>query len=370
VLYMDNSYIDPGSEVIDRDVIVRVARHIGISIERIFHYTGMIASGRSRALSGQATSGGGDEAVRILGRSPAMTTLLAQADQTAGTDATMLITGETGVGKELLARRVHETSRRKTGPFVVVDLAAVPEPLVESELFGHEKGSFTGADRQKAGRVELAHTGTLFIDEIGDVPFSAQVKLLRVLQEKSFTRVGGTRAMASDFRLLAATNRDLAKDVAEGRFRQDLYYRLNVVPLRLPPLRERGEDVVFLAKEFLSQYARKYHRVLPDLTDNDISALMAYPWPGNVRELKNVMERTAILSSGERLQLNLPASPERASNLSFMDTPSMDEFQRRYIRHVLDLTGGRIAGRGGAAEVLGMKRTTLQARMRKLGIKP
>ena len=370
VLYMDNSYIDPGSEVVDRDVVVRVARHIGISIERIFHYTGMVASGRARAFSVQGASEGGDEAVRILGRSPAMTTLLAQADQTAATDATILITGETGVGKELLARRVHETGRRKTGPFVVVDLAAVPEPLVESELFGHEKGSFTGADRQKAGRVELAHTGTLFIDEIGDVPFSAQVKLLRVLQEKSFTRVGGTRAMASDFRLLAATNRDLAKDVAEGRFRQDLYYRLNVVPLRLPPLRERGEDVVFLAKEFLSQYARKYHRVLPDLTDNDISALMSYSWPGNVRELKNVMERTAILSSGERLQLNLPASAETASNLSFTDTPSMDEFQRRYIRHVLDLTGGRIAGRGGAAEVLGMKRTTLQARMRKLGIKP
>jgi transcriptional regulator with GAF, ATPase, and Fis domain/tetratricopeptide (TPR) repeat protein len=370
VLYMDNSYIDPGSEVIDRDVVVRVARHIGISIERIFHYTGMVASGTSRASSGQAASEGRDETVRILGRSPSMTALLSQADQAAGTDATILITGETGVGKELLASRVHDSSRRRTGPFVVVDLAAVPEPLVESELFGHEKGAFTGADRQKPGRVELAHTGTLFIDEIGDVPFSAQVKLLRVLQEKSFTRVGGTRALASDFRLLAATNRDLAKDMAEGRFRQDLYYRLNVVPLRLPPLRERGEDVIFLAQEFLSQYARKYHRVLPDPTDEDISALMAYPWPGNVRELKNVMERTAILSSGERLQLNLPASPEAASNLSFMDTPVMDEFQRRYIRHVLEFTGGRVAGHGGAAEVLGMKRTTLQARMRKLGIKP
>jgi transcriptional regulator with GAF, ATPase, and Fis domain len=297
-----------------------------------------------------------------------MTALLAQADQAAGTDATMLITGETGVGKELLARRVHDTSKRKTGPFVVVDLAAVPEPLVESELFGHEKGSFTGADRQKAGRVELAHTGTLFIDEIGDVPFSAQVKLLRVLQEKNFTRVGGIRAMASDFRLIAATNRDLAKDVVEGRFRQDLYYRLNVVPLRLPLLRERGEDVVFLAKEFLSHYARKYHRVLPDMTDGDVSALMAYSWPGNVRELKNVMERTAILSSGEMLQLNLPASPSSNSEPSFTDRPTLDELQRRYISHVLTLTGGRIGGPGGAAAVLGMKRTTLQARMRKLKI--
>jgi transcriptional regulator with GAF, ATPase, and Fis domain/tetratricopeptide (TPR) repeat protein len=368
VLYMDNSYIDPGSEDIDRDVVVRVARHIGISIERIFHYTGMIVSGRSRSLPGPAISEAGDEAARILGRSPSMTTLLAQVDQAAGTDATILITGETGVGKELLARRVHDSSRRKTGPFIVVDLAAVPEPLVESELFGHEKGSFTGADQQKSGRVELAHTGTLFIDEIGDVPFSAQVKLLRVLQEKSFTRVGGTRTIASDFRLVAATNRDLARDVAEGRFRQDLYYRLNVIPLVLPPLRERGEDVVLLAKEFLSQYARKYHRVLPELSDNDISALMAYPWPGNVRELKNVMERTAILSSAWMLQLNLPVSPGAAPEPSFIDSPTMDELQRRYVLHVLDLTGGRIGGPGGAAEILGMKRTTLQARMRKLRI--
>ena len=369
VLYMDNSYIDPDSEVVDRDVVVRVARHIGVSIERIFHYTGMVASNTARAISAKGASEGGDETVRILGRSPAMTTLLTQADQASGTDATMLITGETGVGKELLARRIHEISRRKMGPFVVVDLAAVPEPLVESELFGHEKGSFTGADRQKAGRVELAHTGTLFIDEIGDVPFSAQVKLLRVLQEKSFTRVGGTRAMTSDFRLVAATNRDLARDVAEGRFRQDLYYRLNVVPLRLPALRERGDDVVFLAREFLSQYARKYHRVLPDLKGSDISALLAYPWPGNVRELKNVMERTAILSSGERLQLNLPVSPGIHEDPTFSDRPTLDELQRRYISHVLSLTGGRIGGAGGAAEILGMKRTTLQARMRKLGIR-
>jgi transcriptional regulator with GAF, ATPase, and Fis domain/tetratricopeptide (TPR) repeat protein len=370
VLYLDNTYIDPGSYVIDREVVVRVARHISISIERIFHYTGMLEADRSRVSSSQVRLEGGEAPGRILGKSTVMTGLLAQADQAAVTDATVLITGETGVGKELLARRIHDGGKRKSGPFVTVDLAAVPETLVESELFGHEKGAFTGADRQKSGRVELAHAGTLFIDEIGDVPPSAQVKLLRVLQEKSFSRVGGTRTLVSDFRLIAATNRDLATDVAVGRFRQDLYYRLNVIPLVLPPLRERGEDVIILTKEFLSQYARKYHRVLPKLTDDDISALMAYPWPGNVRELKNVMERTAILSSGESLQLNLPPSPDAASNLSFTDTPDMDEFQRRYIRHVLNLTGGRVAGHGGAAEVLGMKRTTLQARMRRLGIKP
>ncbi|MCU0576921.1 MAG: sigma 54-interacting transcriptional regulator [Desulfobacterota bacterium] len=368
VLYMDNSYTDPGSEVLDREVVVRVTRHIGISMERIFHYTGMIAEDRSRALTGRAATEGGDEAVKILGGSPAMAALLAQADQASGTEATVLITGETGVGKELLARRVHDSSRRKAGPFIVVDLAAVPETLVESELFGHEKGAFTGADRQKSGRVELAHTGTLFIDEIGDVPPSAQVKLLRILQEKSFTRVGGTRAMASDFRLVAATNRDLARDVAEGRFRQDLYYRLNVVPLVLPPLRDRGDDIVLLAREFLGQYARKYHRVLPGLTKKDISALMTYPWPGNVRELKNVMERTAILSSADRLSLILPVSSGSSEEPSFSDNPTMDDLQRRYITHVLGLTGGRIGGPGGAAKILGMKRTTLQARMRKLGI--
>lgn len=368
VLYLDNSYIDPGSEVIDRDVVVRVARHMSISIERIFHYTGMLEADRSRVSSAQILVENSEASGRMLGRSPVMTALLTQADQAAVTDATVLITGETGVGKELLARRIHDVSRRRSSPFVIVDLAAVPETLGESELFGHEKGAFTGADRQKAGRVELAHTGTLFIDEIGDVPFSAQVKLLRVLQEKIFTRVGGTRSMASDFRLVAATNRDLVADVAAGRFRQDLYYRLNVVPLVMPPLREHGDDIVLLARDFLGQYARKYHRVLPELTKEDMATLMSYPWPGNVRELKNVMERTAILSSGNKLSLNLPALSGPAEVSSFADRPTMDDLQRRYISHVLDLTGGRIGGPGGAAEVLGMKRTTLQARMKKLGI--
>jgi transcriptional regulator with GAF, ATPase, and Fis domain/tetratricopeptide (TPR) repeat protein len=368
VLYLDNSYIDPGSEVIERDVVVRVTRHISISIERIFHYTGMLEADRARVSSSRVLAEGGETPGRILGKSTLMMGLLAHADQVAVTDATVLVTGETGVGKELLARRVHDGSKRKSGPFVTVDLAAVPETLVESELFGHEKGAFTGADRQKSGRVELAHAGTLFIDEIGDVPPSAQVKLLRVLQEKSFSRVGGTRTLVSDFRLIAATNRDLAADVTDGRFRQDLYYRLNVIPLVLPPLRKRGEDIIILAKEFLGQYARKYHRMLPDLTEDDISALTAYPWPGNVRELKNVMERTAILSSSERLQLNLPVSQSISVEMSFTDRPTMDELQRRYISHVLTLTGGRLGGPSGAAAVLGMKRTTLQARIRKLRI--
>jgi len=304
----------------------------------------------------------------LIARSAAMERLLETVAQVAPSEATVLVTGESGTGKEMIAGAIHFNSFRKDGPFIKINCAAIAETLLESELFGHEKGAFTGADRQKAGRVELAHTGTLFIDEIGDVPFSAQVKLLRVLQEKIFTRVGGTRSMASDFRLVAATNRDLVADVAAGRFRQDLYYRLNVVPLVMPPLRERGDDIVLLARDFLGQYARKYHRVLPELTKEDMATLMSYPWPGNVRELKNVMERTAILSSGNKLSLNLPALSGPAEVSSFADRPTMDDLQRRYISHVLDLTGGRIGGPGGAAEVLGMKRTTLQARMKKLGI--
>jgi len=368
VLYMDYWYTDPADAVLERDVLVRSARHIGSSVERILHYTDMVSA---RAPGGPPPSENGGHSwssTDILGNSASMAEIISRVDQVASTDANVLVSGETGTGKELLARRIHEAGRRREGPFVVVDLAAVPETLVESELFGHEKGAFTGAERQKKGKVELAHMGTLFIDEIGDVPSSAQVKLLRVLQEKSFVRLGGTRTIRSDFRLVAATNRDLAGDVADGCFRKDLYYRLNVVPLRLPPLRERGRDVVILAQEFLARYAKKYHRQLPPLSEDDIAALMAYPWPGNVRELKNVMERAAILSTPRKLMLGLDSIVASAANMLFDQPLTMDELQRRYIRHVLGLTRGRIGGPGGAARILGMKRSTLQARMKKLGI--
>ncbi len=368
VLYLDHSYAEDEGEDLDRDSALRIARQVSLSIERILRYAGMIEADRSRTVSVSPSGDGEDASGAIIGSSPVMEVLLGLADQTALSEATVLITGETGVGKELLARRIHETSTRRDGPFVAVNLASIPDTLVESELFGHEKGAFTGADRQKPGRVELAHRGTLFIDEIGDVPLSAQVKLLRVIQEKSFSRVGGTRTILSDFRLVAATNRDLTRDVASGRFRQDLYFRLNVVPLVMPPLRDRGQDVVELAREFLRQYERKYHRSLPALTREDEKALAAYSWPGNVRELRNVIERCAILSSGDRLQLNLPAASRPVLESAFADTPTMGEIQRRYILHVLDLTRGRLGGPGGAAEILGMKRTTLQARMKKLGI--
>jgi transcriptional regulator with GAF, ATPase, and Fis domain/tetratricopeptide (TPR) repeat protein len=371
VLYLDNSYIEDESLEIDRDIIMRMSRHVGTSIDRIFQYAGMMEADRSPRAADRRAAEGEETGSRIVGSSPAMVSLLALADQAAVSEATVLITGETGVGKELLARRIHEASARKDAPFVVVNLASIPETLVESELFGHEKGAFTGAERQKPGRVEMANGGTLFIDEIGDVPSTAQVKLLRVIQEKNFERLGGIRTMASDFRLIAATNRDLARDVADGKFRRDLYFRLNVVSLVMPPLRERGEDVIELARVFLKHYARKYHRVLPDLEEDDTRAMMAYTWPGNVRELENVMERAAILSSGDRLQLNLPPAGGEgpASGTPFSDNPSLDEVQRRYIKHVLEITGGRISGPGGAAEILGMKRTTLQARMRRLGIR-
>jgi len=306
---------------------------------------------------------------KIVTKNPRMLKILAQVDHVAGSDGTALILGETGVGKELFANRLHEMSGRRDGPLVIVDPTTIPETLVESELFGHEKGAFTGADRRKAGRLELADGGTLFVDEVGEIPKSVQAKLLRALQEKTFVRVGGTSTLHSDFRLLAATSRDLAAEVATGRFREDLYYRINVVPLTIPPLRERKEDIPLLASYFLAKYATRYNRPEIRLTKEDEAELMAYDWPGNVRELENLMERAMILSTGEELEFRLPAEGMRVSGQLFSDFPTLDEMQRRYIQQVLEETGGKIGGRGGAAEILGMKRTTLNDRMRKLGLR-
>ena len=298
-----------------------------------------------------------------------MQAILAQLDRAAGTDATILITGETGVGKELLARRVHTVSPRRSMPLITVDLMSIPDTLVESELFGHEKGAFTGAEVQKRGRIELAHQGTLFIDELGEVPASMQVKLLRTLQERSFMRLGGSRIISSDFRLVAATNRDLAKEVKAGRFRQDLYYRVNVMPVHVPPLRERSEDIVALARHFLRLFSVKYQRPDIALMQEDIARLLSYAWPGNVRELRNVIERGVLLATDERINLSLPLDARPSSAHPFADTPTLDEVQRRYITWVLERTSGRIGGAGGAAEILGMKRTSLNARLKKLGLR-
>jgi transcriptional regulator with PAS, ATPase and Fis domain len=306
-----------------------------------------------------------------------MREMLTRSDKAAKSDAPVLLLGETGVGKELLARRLHRMSSRKMGPFVAVDLSSIPEMLVESELFGHEKGAFTGATNRKPGRMELANKGTLFIDEIGEIPMSLQVKLLRTLEEKAFFRVGGVKNISSDFRLVAATNRDLVKEVEKGNFRGDLYYRLNVVPLIVPPLRKRGNDIVLLAEHFLAKYSKKYQKVLQKITSENQALLKAFQWPGNVRELQNVIERTVVLADVKDLKLMIPQTPSRGASAAtemhdnlLADMPTMDELQRRYINYTLKKTNGKMSGRGGATEILGMKRTTLYTRMKKLGISP
>lgn len=373
VLFHENAYSQGSFDFLDSEMLSRLAQGIGNYVIRLRQYLEQMERNSIRVIRETSVSDH-SYAMQILTQSPVMRELLTRADRVSKTDVPTLLLGETGVGKELMARRLHETSPRATRPFIAVNLSSVPETLVESELFGHEKGAFTGADRQRRGRMELANSGTLFIDEVGDLPRTVQVKLLRALEDKAFFRVGGASNIKSDFRLIAATNRDLVKEVESGRFREDLYYRLNVVPLILPPLRERGEDVLYLAEYFLKFYARKFRRALPVLTAEDKGRLTDYRWPGNVRELKNVIERSMVLSDDANLELLIPDYPIRPPNAgdslpnSFSDMPSMEEMQRRYIRHVLEKTAGKIGGSGGASEILGMKRTTLYTRMKRLGV--
>jgi transcriptional regulator with GAF, ATPase, and Fis domain/tetratricopeptide (TPR) repeat protein len=367
VVYHDQPSPDQGFGSMDRSMLERVASHLGGYIERMWDY--------SRLLDEKAlyTSNSGflesEDKWKIRYSSLVMKQVLDRADRVANSEASVLITGETGVGKELLARRLHRMNGlRKGKPFVAVDITGIPKDLLESDLFGHEKGAFTGADRRKPGRLELAHGGTLFIDEVADIPLTMQVKLLRVLQEKSFYRVGGTQPITSDFRLVSATNRKIEEAVAGGAFREDLYYRLNVIQLVVPPLRNRGNDVVLLAREFLDHYAKKYQRSGLSLTTEDETLLSGYPWPGNVRELRNVMERAVLLSTGGRLELILPGRPAAPPVDPFSDMPTLDELQRRYIRHVLEKTNGHVGGAEGASGILGMKRTSLYTRMKALGL--
>jgi transcriptional regulator with GAF, ATPase, and Fis domain len=368
VIYHDNTYLDDCFDFLDDHTLMRLKRTLGTYLEKIIdderRHTESEQRIPARLVSNVEISN--DD---ILTQDERMLRELSLLDQVAASDATALISGETGVGKELFAHRIHRHSPRQGGPFIVVDLASLPESLVESELFGHEKGSFTGADAQRIGKIELADKGTLFIDELGEIPRSVQVKLLRALQEKSVMRLGGSRLIASDFRLVAATNRNLSEEVKAGRFREDLYYRINVVPIEVPPLRERGEDIVFIARRFMATAARQFNRIAPDLTRQDEQMLMDYQWPGNVRELKNVIERAVLLSSGDRLELMLSAYTAAPVQNPFADKPGLEEVQRRYIMYVLETTGGRISGPGGAAEILGMPRTTLNARMKKLGLR-
>ena len=372
VFYYDTSYSEANFNLFSNSTLERTINSLGTYLGRIWEYCRRSEEMSREALRDVALSG--ERAEDLLdGFGPAFQNLIVRADRVAQSDASVLILGETGAGKEFLARRIHFRSPRRNSPFIAVNLASVPEGLMESELFGHEKGAFTGADRQKAGRMELANKGTLFIDEVGDIPKSVQVKLLRVLEERSFVKVGGVIERGADFRLIAATNRNLVKEVENGSFREDLYYRLCVIPLIIPPLRERGDDVFRLAEHFLACYAKKYNRRVPLLTEEDIAMLKAYHWPGNVRELRNVMERAVIMSTPDSFELRIIPAPRTAPGedvlaLSLSGKPNLDEVQRRYIQQVLNQTGGRISGPAGAAAILGMKRTTLQARLKKLGI--
>ena len=305
----------------------------------------------------------------IVGDNQAFKHVLDQVATVAATDASVLILGETGTGKELIARAIHELSTRRERTFVKLNCAAIPTGLLESELFGHEKGAFTGAIAQKVGRFELAHHGTLFLDEVGDIPLELQPKLLRALQEHEFERLGGTRTIKVDVRLVAATNRDLTEMISERQFRMDLYYRLSVFPVSIPPLRERSDDVPKLVRYFTQKYARRMNKPIESISQQTMDALMRYSWPGNVRELENLVERAVILSRGTTL--DIPRSEFRGAPEALADSAgltTLEDAEREHIRRTLEQTNWVVGGAGGAAVKLGMKRTTLQSKMKKLGI--
>ena len=303
----------------------------------------------------------------IVGQSRALKAVLKQVETVAPTDSTVLILGETGSGKELVARAIHDLSSRRQGTFVKLNCAAIPTGLLESEMFGHEKGAFTGAIAQRIGRFELAHRGTMFLDEVGEIPLELQTKLLRVLQEREFERLGSSRTIRTDARLVAATNRDLAAMVEERLFRADLYYRLNVFPITVPPLRDRPEDIPLLVRYFVQQYARRMNRRILTIPAQSMQALARYHWPGNIRELQNFIERAVIISSGPVLQAPVR---ELKRGGTAAGTVTLEAAEREAIRRALRDSSGRVGGQRGAAAKLGMKRTTLQSKMRKLGIDP
>jgi transcriptional regulator with GAF, ATPase, and Fis domain len=303
----------------------------------------------------------------IVGESPAIMAVLGKVKQVAGTDTTVLITGETGVGKELVARAIHRHSPRSNKPFVRVSCSALPESLIPSELFGHEKGAFTGAIQRRIGRFELANEGTIFLDEVGDLPAEVQVRLLRVLHSKEFERVGGGETLHSDFRLIAATNRNLEQAVEAEKFRADLYYRINVFPIHVPPLRERKEDIPLLADFFFKIYATKLRKNFDEISESEMAKLIQYQWPGNIRELENIIERACILSPGAffRIPDLAVGQPEFAYSKANL---TLEENERRHILWALQKTGWKVRGRGGAAELLNINFSTLTFRMKKLGI--
>ena len=357
----------------DADVLRQVSGQIAIAVENGLAYeeiqrlTDQVTS-EKRYLEDEIRER--HDFTEIIGQSHAIRRALQDVDTVARTDAAVLLTGETGTGKELVARAIHDRSARFRRAFVRVNCAAIPAALVESELFGHERGAFTGADTARAGRFEIADGGTLFLDEVGDLPIDVQPKLLRVLQEQEFERLGASTTRHVDVRLVAATNRDLASLVAAAEFREDLYYRLSVFPIRLPPLRDRQDDIPMLVRHFVAKHARALRRTMAPIPATTMAALQAWEWPGNVRELENVIERAVILARDGVLRVpagDLRAVSSRAPRLSA--APRLADVERDAILAALRAAGGRIAGPQGAAAALGLRRTTLQSRMRKLGIR-
>ena len=304
-------------------------------------------------------------ATRIIGRSPAVRQVLEQVQHVARTDSTVLLLGETGSGKEMFADEIHRLSTRATRPMVRVNCAAIPATLLESELFGRERGAYTGALARQIGRFELADRSTIFLDEIGDLALDVQVKLLRVLEERQFERLGSPKSVRVNARIIAATHRNLEQLVADGSFREDLYYRLNVFPIRIMPLRDRPEDVPILVSRFVDEFSKAFGKRIDSIDEDNISRLQQYSWPGNIRELRNVVERAMILVTGPRLSIPVPST----SPASMKQSVKIKDIETEHFRNVLDSTGWRIRGIGGAADRLGLPPTTLEARLAKLGLK-
>ena len=306
----------------------------------------------------------GADTSEIVGRSAALQTVLRQLEHVATTDATVLLLGETGTGKEVLATRLHTLSARCGRPMVRVNCAALPATLIESELFGREKGAFTDAVARQIGRFETADHSTIFLDEIGDLPTDVQVKLLRVLEERQIERLGSPRSISINVRIIAATHRNLEQRIAEGTFREDLFYRLNVFPIQVPALRERPDDIPQLVWRFVDEYSGSLGKRIETIADENMSELQHYRWPGNIRELRNVVERAMILATGPRLSIPVP----RAAISAAIPSAKLEDVQRAHIRSVLERVSWRIRGSGGAAERLGLRPTTLETRMIKLGV--
>jgi formate hydrogenlyase transcriptional activator len=353
------------------DFLAQVASQVAIAVENALAY-GEIADLKDQLAQEKLYL---EDEIRsemnfedIVGKSAALRRVLQQVETVAPTDATVLIYGDTGTGKELIARAIHRLSLRRQNAFVKLNCAAIPTGLLESELFGHEKGAYTGAITQRIGRFELANRGTVFLDEIGEIPLELQPKLLRVLQDREFERLGSTRTQRTDARLIAATNRDLAAMVGGQQFRADLFYRLHVFPVHVPALRERPEDIPLLVRHFAQQFARRAHRTIETISADTMQGLIQYPWPGNIRELQNIIERAVILSPGPVLQVPLTDLRPPVTGASPRNHDTLEEAERKHILAVLQETKWVLGGSNGAAARLGMKRSTLQFRLHKLGI--